>query len=162
MYQSRTMTDNENKVEQSSEQLRQALEMLTTDQLRFIVARQEYATDKEAAEAIGIKPNTVSQWKHKGAPIDEAVRLMAADGLVTAQVIRRKALAKAMAVKVSGLDDDKPEVRQRASTEIIEWEMGKADQPVKHSGEIQVNDDRVSEALRILHAGGNSGDSGGG
>lgn len=128
------MMDNESQSEQSSSELRQVLEMLTTDQLRFVVARQEYSTDKEAAEAIGVRPNTVSQWKYAGAPIDEAVRLMAADGLITAQVIRRKALAKAMAVKVAGLDDGKPEVRQRVSTEIIEWEMGKATQRLEASG----------------------------
>ena len=129
---------NENQAEQSSEQLQQALERLTTDQLRFIVARQEYATDKEAAEAIKIKPNTVSQWKHKGAPIDEAVRLMAADGLVTAQVIRRKSLAKAMAVKAAGLDEERPDIRQRVATEFIEWEMGKAAQPIKVEGKVRI------------------------
>ena len=66
--------------------------------------------------------------------VKEAVRLMAYDGMITAQHIRRKALAKAMLVKVKGLDSDDDSLRQRVATEIIEWEMGKAMQPQEISG----------------------------
>lgn len=127
------MTTEQNKEKQSSE-LEAVLAQLSRDQIRFIVARQEFSTDKEAAESIGIKPNTVSQWKTKKVPIDKAARLMALDGLVTAQYIRRRNLAKAMAVKVSGLDSDGEKVRQDVASEIIEWEMGKAMQRNEHGG----------------------------
>ena len=113
--------------EKRSSELDLVLSELTNDQIRFVIARQEFSTDKEAAEAIDIKPGTVYQWKSK-APIDEAVRLMAEDGLVTALHIRRRNLAKAMAVKVAALDSGDETARQKAATEIIEWEMGKAGQ----------------------------------
>ncbi len=107
---------------------------LTPDQIRFVVARQEYTTDKDAAVSLDILPYQVSRWKAKGAPINEAVQLMALDGLTAALYIRSHALAKAMSVKASGLNSDSEMIRQKASTEIIEWEMGKAMQRAEHTG----------------------------
>ena len=117
-------------------ELDSVLSQLGTDQVRFVIARQDFATDKEAAEFIGYTPDTVSRWKRKGAPIDEAVRLMVNDGLVTALHIRRRNLAKAMAVKVAGLDSDSELIRQKTATEIVEWELGKATQPQEIQGEM--------------------------
>ena len=114
-----------------SEQLSTVLAQLTTDQIRFVVARQECPTDKEAAEAIGIKPDTVYRWPDA---VKEAVRLMAADGLIVAREVRRRSLAKAMLVKAAGLDSENERVRQGVSTEIIEWEMGKATQRQEVTG----------------------------
>jgi len=48
-----------------------------------------------------------------------------------AQHIRRRALAKAMLVKAGGLDSIREGIQQRVATEIIEWEMGKAEQLTK-------------------------------
>lgn len=130
----------ENKTNQeksSSDQLEQVLARLTADQIRFIVARQEFSTDKEAAEEIGIKPDTVYQWKHKGHPIDQAVRLMAIDGVIVAKHLRRRNLAKAMSVKVAGLNSGDERVRQGVATEVIEWEMGRPAQPI--TGNFTVN-----------------------
>jgi hypothetical protein len=128
--------DNQTSPENSiSEQLAAILDQLSTDQIRFVIARQEFKTDKEAAESIDLKPDTVYHWKSReGAPLNEAVRLMAGDGLVIAQHLRRRNLAKAMAVKVAGLDSKDERMRQGIATEIIEWEMGKAEQPQKHTG----------------------------
>lgn len=117
----------------TSEQFEAVLGSLTTDQIRFVVARQEFSTDKEAAEAIGIKPNTIYKWKAEH-PIDDAVRLMALDGVIVAKELRRRNLAKAMAVKVAGLDTGDDGLRQKVATEIIEWEMGKAAQRQEISG----------------------------
>jgi len=125
----------EQKQEKSiSDELREALGRLSRDQLRFVIARQEYATDREAAKAIGIKPNTAYGWRYDGVPIDEAVRLMAADGLIVAQEVRRKALAKAMLVKTAGLDSENARIAQGVATEIIEWEMGKAVRRLETTG----------------------------
>jgi len=126
-----TLEQQKNQEKYISEQLSEILDKLSLDQIRFVVARQEYATDKEAAEHIGIQPQTVYRW---GDDVKQAVRLMAYDGMITAQHIRRKALAKAMLVKVKGLDSDDDSLRQRVATEIIEWEMGKAMQPQEISG----------------------------
>ena len=126
-----TTTEREQK---ASFELDQVLAQLTPDQIRFVVARQEHNTDKDAAEAISIRPNLVSRWKHLGVPIDEAVKAMALDGLVTALHVRKRSLAKAMLVKVAGLDSESEATRQKASTEIIEWEMGRAVQRSEHTG----------------------------
>jgi len=117
--------EQKNKEKYISDQLSDVLEKLSLDQIRFVVARQEYSSDKDAAEHLGIQPQTVYRWPDE---VKEAVRLMAYDGMITAQHIRRKALAKAMLVKVKGLDSDDDSLRQRVATEIIEWEMGRATQ----------------------------------
>lgn len=124
----------ENQEKSSSERLGQILSGLTTDQIRYVVARQDVSTDKAAAKQIGVSPDAVSRWKYEKVPIDEAVRLMALDGLVMALHIRKRNLAKAMAVKVAGLNSDDEKVRQGVATEVIEWEMGKATQRKEHSG----------------------------
>ena len=128
-----TMEMNENKEKQSIE-LENVIAQLSFNQLRFITERQYCATDKAAAENLGIKPNTVSQWKHEGVPIDKALELMAYDGVITAKQIRRRSLVKAMMVKVAGLDLTDDAIAQRVATEIIEWEMGRAMQPSQISG----------------------------
>lgn len=124
----------------TSERLEQVLAQLTTDQIRFVVARQECSTDKEAADAVGISAQTVYRWPDI---VKEAARLMALDGVVAARHILRKSLAKAMLVKVAGLDLDDERIRQAVSTEIIEWEMGKAKQTTEHTGE-------VGQVIRVI------------
>jgi len=129
------MTENQtNQEKPSSDQLEQVLARLTTDQIRFVVARQQFSTDKEAAAEIGIKADTVYQWKHKGLPIDDAVRLMTLDGMITALHIRKRHLAEAMAVKVAGLKSDDERLRQGVATEVIEWELGRATQRQENTG----------------------------
>ena len=115
----------------TSKELEAILQELSIEQIRFVVARQEFATDKEAAGYIGIKPETVYRW---GPEVKKAVKLMALDGIILARHIRRKSLAKAMLVKVAGLDLDEDNIRQRVASEIIEWEMGKATQRQELTG----------------------------
>ena len=129
----------ESRPEYTSDDLARIIQQLSVDQVRFVVARQEFSTDKEAAMALELKPATVKQWKRRGAPIDQAVELIVLDGVIVARELRRKHLAKAMAVKVAGLDSDQERTRQNVSTEIIEWEMGKAAQKIEQSGDRNVN-----------------------
>jgi len=131
------MTDQPIPEKSISDTLESVLGQLSTDQIRFVVARQEFATDKEAANAIGIKPDTVYHWPEI---VKDAVRLMADDGLVTALHLRRRNLAKAMLVKVKGLESDDDKIRQSVATEIIEWELGRATQPQtdEHSGDVTI------------------------
>jgi len=122
------MTDSLENAEKSiSEQLKDALARLSKDQLRFVIALQDYPSKKEAAEAIGIKPDTAYRWN---GDVEEAARLMALDSIAAARQMRRRALAKAMAVKIAGLDSEDERIRQSVSTEIIEGELGKAAQPL--------------------------------
>ena len=133
------MSDSQGNPQKSiQERLSAALSQLSTDQIRFVVARQEFSTDKEAAENIGIKPDTVYRWPEV---VKEAVQLMAQDGLVTAIHLRKRNLAKAMLVKVGGLDSRDDKIAQGVATEIIEWEMGKAAQSV------EINIDSIRDEL---------------
>jgi len=72
---------------------------------------------------------------------------MAYDGVLTALEIRRRNLARAMAVKAAGLDSRDERIRQNAATEIIEWELGKANQKTesKNSGEVTVKVVRIRD-----------------
>ena len=119
------MEDQRNPDNSISAQLSSVLAQLSTDQIRFAVARQEYPNDKEAAKAIGLKPDTVYHWP---AIVGEAVRLMVEDGVTTALHVRRRALAKAMLVKAAGLDSPNEQIKQGVATEFIEWELGTATQ----------------------------------
>lgn len=92
---------------------------------------QEYPTTDEAAKAIRLSPKTVYNWKPEvRLLIEEAAQIMSANVLEAALEIRRHNLVKAMAVKSAGLDSGNEVVRQKAASEIIEWELGKADQPL--------------------------------
>jgi hypothetical protein len=111
------------------------LDQLPTDRIRFLIARTDCDTNKDAARAVGLTEAAVKSWpkEHKDL-IEQARLLMAKDGVITAMHLRRRNLAKAMAVKVRGLDSPDERVRQGAATEIIEWEMGRAVQRGELSG----------------------------
>lgn len=120
------MTLNEiNPEKTSSDRLSEVLEHLTVDQMRFVVARQEFATKKEAALSMGIEPDTVYHWPKF---VDEAIRLTALKIHESAVELRKRNLLKAMLIKVSGLDSDDASIQQKVATEIIEAELGKPTQ----------------------------------
>ena len=108
---------------------------LSKDQLRFIVAMQEFSSKREAAEELGIKPQTVYNWPPI---IDEAIKLLALDIVESSRQMRKSALAKAIAVKIAGLDSLDEKIRQAAATEIIEAELGKPKQPIDLTGKVEV------------------------
>ena len=106
-----------------SSELSEVLKRLTVDQVRYVIARMDYPTKGEAAQAIGLKPDTVYRWN---GDVERAVELMALDTIESARSIRRRNLLKAIAVKVKGLDSKEEKIRQSVATELIEWELGKA------------------------------------
>lgn len=116
---------------QEKQKLQTILAQLTKDQLRFIVALQEHHTKDAAAKAIGVKVATVYNWPAD--LIDEAARLMALDAVNAALELRKRNLIKAVGVKVAGLDSKDERIRQNAASEIMEWELGKASQPIDHT-----------------------------
>lgn len=119
----------------TSERLYEILAQLSKDQLRYVVALQDYPDKKSAAEAIDIKPNTAYKWPDI---VDEAARLIAVEAADSALAIRRRNLVKAMAVKVAGLDSEDEGIRQKSATEIIEGELGKATQNAELGGMFEV------------------------
>jgi len=108
-----------------SEELAEIMEKLSVDQIRYVVARMDYSGKGEAAKAIGLEPNTVYKWPPV---VDRAIEIIARDTLASAKAIRRRSLVKAISVKVKGLDSKDERIRQSAATELIEWELGKAQQ----------------------------------
>ena len=126
----RALTDAENCTSEA-ESLDAVLARLSLDQIRFVVARQECATAREAAKLVGLSESTVYRW---GGDVEKALRLMAHDGIATALHLRRRALAKAMAVKVALLDSPDERVRGGTATEFIEWELGRATERTEVTG----------------------------
>jgi hypothetical protein len=126
------MTEQQQNPQKSiSERIDEILGKLSKDQVRFVVALQEYPTKKEAAHAIGLQADTVYRWNGE---IEEVARLMAHERLEAAKVLRKNALIKAIMVKIAGLDSGDEALRQKVATEIIEWELGKALQKQELAG----------------------------
>jgi len=121
---------------------------LSKDQLRFVVAMQECTSKKEAAEKIKLNPNSVYNWPDV---VGEAIKLMALDITESARVMRKRALAKAIAVQTALLESDDERIRLSASKEIIDSELGKAMQQVDLTtdGDKINNDDpeRIDRAI---------------
>ena len=109
-----------------TERFRQICARLNVQQLRFVAARINVDTDREAAEACGLGADCITNWKRKGAPIDEAVRLLAMDGVILAGALLRHSVAEAAMVKRSGLDSIDERIRQAAATDILDRELGRA------------------------------------
>ena len=121
-----------------SARVEQVLRQLTYEQVRWVIARAEVTTDKQACGLVGMNYGTYVHLGDTRKLMDEVVRLMLYDAAVTALHIRRRALARAMAVKVSLLDSDDERVRDKAATDIIEWELGKAPQHVQQQDSEQL------------------------
>lgn len=108
---------------------------LNPNQQRFAIASLEYPKKKDAAEAVGIEPNTVYKW---GDHVDAAVSFMRNNAAVAALGIIETNATKAAMIKAKGLDSDSEKVRQDAATEILDRNLGKATQrsEVDHSGTV--------------------------
>lgn len=117
--------------EQNANDLEQLLKTLSTDQLRFVVARQQCSSDAETARKIGIAKQTVCVW---GESVQRAVKLMAMDGVLVARERMRRALADAITVKLEGLNSRNDNVKQSAATELIDRVLGKATQKQEVTG----------------------------
>lgn len=108
-------------------------DLLNDNQWRYVTACIENPSfnQKQAAEHVGIKANTVYTWDDY---VKDAIELARKD-IHQATLARRKALTlKALAVKASGLDSEDENIRQRTATELLEWELGKATNRTEHTG----------------------------
>jgi len=141
----------ENPQKSISDRLKEVLGTLSVDQMRFVAAMQHTASKKEAAEAVGLEPNTVYKWPKI---VDEAILIAAKQREESAREMASKYLLKAMNVKVGALDSEDEVLRQRAATEIIEWNLGKATQKQevtgKDGGPIELTDTERAKRLDFL------------
>jgi len=99
-------------------------------QWRFVTAMVENPSfnKKEAAEHIGIQPETVYKWPPY---VNEAIDAARLNVHNAALGMRKQAVLQAVAVKVKLLESEDENIRSKAASEIIEWELGKANQPVE-------------------------------
>lgn len=112
---------------------------LTPTQKRFAVAMQEHPTKKDAAEAIGISPQTAYNFN---GDVDAIIDFMVNNiALATLGIIQANA-TKAAQVKVEGLDSKDEKVKQAAATEILDRQLGKPTQRSEITG-------KDGEALHI-------------
>lgn len=134
----------------SSERLAEIWSKLNRNQKRYVIACVEYPIKKDAALAIGIEPQTAYAWPHY---VNEAVDLVIDETVEGARGILKHSVAKAAMVKASGLDSDDEKTRQAAATEIIDRLLGKASQPMEHTGKdkgpIEIDDVTLTNEERI-------------
>lgn len=134
--------ENNNYILNHSEKLQEVLNTLSPNQVRFVIAMQEFKSKKDAAASLGIPYPTVLGYPKE---VDTAIRLLNEDRVSFALLMRRQALVKAMQVKLSGLDSNDEKIRQAVSTEILENELGKALERTEISGNLSV---KLSDAER--------------
>ena len=99
--------------------LQELVKNFTIDQLRYLAVRPFVRFNKEAAEAIGIAEETVCRWENK-ADVDEAVRLMVADGIILAAEILRRYVPQAAQELVTELGDIEVSMRHKAAKEVLD------------------------------------------
>jgi len=112
---------------------------LSQSQWRYVTAMAENPafTKKQAAEYIGLTPDTVYRWPDY---VDASVDIARKNIHEAALTMRKQSVLKAIAVKISLLDSADDTVRNKAASDLIEWELGKANQPIsgKDGGAIEV------------------------
>lgn len=116
----------------AAERFSQLWQGLTRNQRRFVAVSGDYASKREAAEAIGLAANTVYHWPRE---VDEAIELLQVDRLGGAREELRAAVVKAALVKTEGLDEDDARLRQSAASEILDRVLGKASSRPETAGE---------------------------
>lgn len=125
------------------DRITEIINQLTVNQLRFIVARLESDTDKEAATKIGLDNGTVSRWPEREL-IRECITIMAMQAAQGARAVLQRNAIKAALVKAKGLDSDDPKIAQEAANQILSWVIGKPTQ----RNEFALSDDELNEAIK--------------
>jgi len=118
------------------DRLEEILKQLTPIQLRYVEVRPFYKFDYEAADDIKVSKDTVSRWNEKEI-IDEAVKLVMADGIILTKEILRRKSPKAARVMAELLEHRSEMVRFKASKDILDRNVGNAPEKVEHSGSIE-------------------------
>lgn len=105
----------------------------TLDQWRFIAARLNTSTDKEAAHAIGLNDKTPSKWANKPL-VNQAVIALQRDATMGAVRALEDASLQAAMVVVALLTSEDEAVRLRAAQDILDRANGKATQRQELTG----------------------------
>jgi len=118
-----------------SERIRAEMAQLSPVQLKYLAIRVQNPgiSKSEAASQAGVSRDTVYRWPQ----VDDVFALIMLDTVAGAREMLVRSVARAMAVKLSGLNSKSEKLRQSVATELYEWVSGKAAQPVSVSGEIR-------------------------
>jgi len=104
------------------------------EQRKWIIARLLLPSDAAAARAIGIHPSTVCRWPEKD-ELDNAIKALLEDPKTQAMTILLDAVPEAARVKVSGLKSRREQVRQSASSDVLDRILGKPTQKQEIAGQ---------------------------
>jgi len=114
---------------------------LSENQKRYVLARKEHTSKSDAAEAVGLNPDTVYRWSDE---VERAVELLLDEAAANARVMLEQAVAKAALTKIDGLDSSNEWVQQTAAKEILDRVLGKA---VKRKEVSESSEEQVTFAL---------------
>lgn len=114
---------------------------LTENQKRFVLARKDHTNKADAAQAIGLNPDTVYRWPDE---VELAVELLLDEAAANARSILEQAVTKAALTKIDGLDSNNEWVQQTAAKEILDRVLGKA---VERKEVSESSEDQVTFAL---------------
>lgn len=118
------MTNQETSTNVNEVQLFENYSHLTPDQWRFVTARLEEKSDKDAAFRIGINPSTVSRWENKK-QIDNLLAEIQASTAIAAKAVLEKQVLKASMVLLGLLDSDDERIRIDAAKQVLDRVNGK-------------------------------------
>lgn len=113
--------------------LRALLVTLTPKQLRYVAERYRHDSNADALRVLGMSPDAPYRWGNR-ADVDEAVRLMAFDGVFVSRELLRRALPQAAVVKVAALESGDERIQQAAASEILDRFHGKPTQKNEVTG----------------------------
>ena len=115
-------------------ELDRALQLLSTEQLRYVEARTRLGTDVAVGREWGKKhpSSAIVAWKRSREPdvLKQVIEWLQIEKTAGAQEILGRHLMRAADVKVGGLDSVDERLRQSAATEILDRALGKPVQRV--------------------------------
>ena len=132
--------------------LQELINGFSIEQLQYLAKRPFVRYDKDAAKLVGVSPETVSRWGNK-AEVDEAVLLMAADGVIVAGEILRRHLPEAAQEMVDELTSKRVDVRHKAAKEVLDRGGVSTTQKIEHSGSVDANvgaDPKLAEFMALV------------
>ena len=145
---------------QWSSETQELLDQLTPMQRRWVFARLETNSDREAALMVGVHEGSVSRWHKNSDVVRRAVQALdrerqrmvfteTANVQASAMTALQRAVLEAVKVKVDALKSRNERIRQEAASEILDRVLGKA---VQRTEDLNATDQALGELLRNLRS----------
>lgn len=136
---------------------------LNPNMTRFLSERLDCNSDKEAAERIGVRPQSVSQWKIDFPEFRDMYEQLSSDGVKIATEMLRQKLGKAAEVVIETLKANngrKPDYTNRlAAAKLLMQSQGMLKERRVHEGdpdnpiEVRVTADDLHEGVKRAKGG---------